>query len=180
MCHAGLARTGEAGVHDGTCAAGNRLGKRHRGEIAIKQLLSAPPNGIVSAGNGARARSPIRTSRSATRNRKRALHGLNDIEQGNVRWISDETHATVRAADALYDAGLNEVALNRAREGVRHVVLLCRGTNGNDPGRLADKLREHAQGVIRLSRDIQGYLQFRLCQSRFLAMRESVVPGQTA
>ena len=82
MRHAGLARMGEAGVHDGTCATGNRFGKRHRGKIAIEQFLSTPPNGIVSAGDGAGALSPIRTGHSTTGNRKRALHGLNDIEQG--------------------------------------------------------------------------------------------------
>ena len=117
----------------------------------VEHALGLAPDGIEVALRPEGAGASILGAGSARRNVDGPLDGLDDLLDGGRLGVDGKPHAAVGAARALDDASTNQVMLNGARKGVRHLVLLGGRADGDNPSVTPDEFREHAERIIRLS-----------------------------
>ena len=117
--------------------------------LELKNISKSGPQGMIAA----RAHAcTVAIGCGAIIHNHRALNGLDDLTNGDVVRTDLKTHAAMDATQALHDASLNQAMLNRTRERIGHVDLFGGGANRKQTLRVLGKHREHAKGIVSLSR----------------------------
>ena len=124
---------------------------RHRIKVVAQQLLSTGPDGVIAAALHTRAHALIG---GAVVHDERALHGLDDLANGDLGRLEAQAHTAAHATQALHDAGLNQTVLNRASERIRDIHRLGGGTDRQKALVTFGKHRQHSEGVIGFAGDI--------------------------